>query len=156
MRRRGVTLIEMMMVVLIVSLIAGISFPAVSSGLDSIRMRSAADSIAAFLSQAVMQVERREEPVELLFSRHENLIALRGLRPGLAREMTLPEGVSLLNVLPDPEGANADVRSILVFPGATFPRVAVLIGNRRGQKRLVRIDPVTGAALVEEPRAAGE
>ena len=37
--QHGVTLIEMMVVVTIIALMAGISFPAVSAGIDSVRLR---------------------------------------------------------------------------------------------------------------------
>jgi len=49
----GVTLIEMMIVVAIVGLMVGITFPAVSAGLDSVRLASATDSLASFLNAAV-------------------------------------------------------------------------------------------------------
>ena len=45
--RRGVTLVEMLIVVAIVGLIAGISFPAVSSGLESLRLPIQANQDAA-------------------------------------------------------------------------------------------------------------
>jgi len=37
-RSRGVTIVEMLIVVTIIGLIAGISFPAVTSGIDSLRL----------------------------------------------------------------------------------------------------------------------
>lgn len=151
-RRAGVTLIEMMMVVLIISLVAGLSFPSVTTGLDSIRMRSAADSVAAFLTAAANQVERREEPLELVFSRNENLLAARGLRGRYHREFALPDGVLLRGVLPATDADFSGVRTILIFPGASVPQIGVVLENRRGQRRVVQLDPITGMAKVEEPR----
>src|SRR5258708_6396905 len=46
----GVTLMEMMVVMAIIGLITAISAPSISAGLDSIRMATASDSIAAFLN----------------------------------------------------------------------------------------------------------
>lgn len=151
-KRAGVTLIEMMMVVLIISLVAGLSFPSVTSGLDSIRMRSAADSVAAFLTLSANQVERREEPLELVFSRGDNLLAARGLRGKFHRELALPEGVMLRGVLPMAQDDLAGTRTILIFPGASVPQIGVVLENSRGQRRVVTLDPISGVARVEEPK----
>src|ERR1039457_2926395 len=64
--RRGVTLVEMVVVVAIIALIVGISFPAASAGLDNVRMVSAVDSVATFLNAAVNRAERRQQPIELV------------------------------------------------------------------------------------------
>ena len=58
--RAGVTLIEMMIVVMIIAVIAGVSFPALTSGLSSVRLSSASGSSASFLAAAMNQVDRRE------------------------------------------------------------------------------------------------
>jgi prepilin-type N-terminal cleavage/methylation domain-containing protein len=152
--RRGVTLIEMMLVVLLVSLMAALTFPGVSSGLDSIRMRTAADAVAGLLAQAMVQVERRQEPVEFTVVSDEGLIEVRSLRPGFHREYKLPDGITIDRVLPEPPGEPPAVRSILVFPGATFPRVTLVLVSTRGHVREIRVDPVTGVARVEQPEQA--
>lgn len=149
-QRRGVTLIEMMLVVLLISIMAALTFPGVSSGIDSIRLRSSADSVAGLLAQAMVQVERRQEPVELTISRDEGVLAVRSLRPGFLREFRLPEGVSIREVHPAPPGEARALHTFFVFPGATFPRVSLVIGTTRGVLRRVRVDPVTGAARVEQ------
>lgn len=155
-RRRGVTLIEMMLVVLLISLMAALTFPGVTSGLDSIRMRTAADTVAGLLAQAMVQVERRQEPVELTIAPAEGTFSLRSLRPGFQRDYRLPDGISLREVRPAPPGGGEPgaVRSLLVFPGATFPRVSLVLASARGHIREVRVDPVTGAARVLDPQAA--
>ena len=51
-RTRGVTLIEMLVVITIASLLVGISFPAVTSGLDSLRLNAAANDIVSFTTPA--------------------------------------------------------------------------------------------------------
>src|SRR5438132_8744055 len=57
---KGVTLIEMMVVAAIIGLIAAISFPSASAGIESVRLVSATDSVATFLNGAVNRVERRQ------------------------------------------------------------------------------------------------
>ena len=64
-RYQGVTIVEMLIVVTIIGLIAGISFPAVTSGIDSLRLASASDSLASFLNGAMNRAERRQDVVEI-------------------------------------------------------------------------------------------
>ncbi len=147
-RERGITLMEMMMVVAIIGIMVGVFFPAVSAGLDSIRMASASDSIAAFLNGALNRAERRQEVVEITVSMKENAIRLASTEPGFERRLKLPEGVRIEAVLPAIEEEDG-VRRFLLVPGGTPPRAGVQIVNGRGARRIVRVDPMTGAPRIE-------
>ena len=147
--KRGVTLIEMLVVVTIIGILGGISVPAASAGIDSVRLASATQSVAAFLNAAVDRAERHEEPVELTISPSENLFTLVTNEPGFSRELKLPDGIALEAVLPElPEGSDP-VRRIVLMPGATVPGIGIQLANRHGSRRIVRLDPMTGFPRVE-------
>ena len=143
----GVTLIEMMVVVTIIGLMAGIAFPAVSSGLDSVRLRSATDSIAAFLNAAVVRAERRQEAIELTISPKDNALALDSNEPGFRRELKMPDGIAIEAVLPKQEEEGP--RRLILLPGAAVPGIGIQVANRHGSRRVVRLDPMTGFPRVE-------
>ena len=148
--RRGVTLVEMVVVVAIIALIVGLSFPAASAGLESVRMVSAADSVATFLNAAVNRAERHQQPVELVVFPKEGRLALYSNEPGFTRELKMPDGVAIEAVLPAEEGGDAtQPRRILFIPGATIPGISIQLGNRRNTHRRVRLDPMTGFPRVE-------
>jgi prepilin-type N-terminal cleavage/methylation domain-containing protein len=148
--RRGVTLVEMVVVVAIIALIVGISFPAASAGVENIRMVSAGDSVAAFLNAAVNRAERRQQPVELIISLKENKLALYSNEPGFTRELKMPDGVAIEAVLPPEEVLDPALpRRILFLPGATIPAIGIQLGNRRNTHRVVRLDPMTGFPRIE-------
>ena len=138
-----------MVVVGIIGLIAGISFPAVSAGIDSVRLASASDSVAAFLNAAVNRAERRQQPLELVISPRDNLISLYSNEPGFMRELRMPEGVRLEAVLPQIPADLEGARRLILMPGATVPGIGIQIANRRGTRRIVRLDPMTGFPRVE-------
>src|SRR5664280_1997237 len=153
--RRGVTLVEMVVVVAIIALIVGLSFPAASAGLDNVRMVSAGDSVATFLNAAVNRAERHQQPVELVISPQEGRLTLYSGEPGFTRELKMPDGVWIEAVLPAEEGGDpAQPRRILFIPGATVPGIAIQLGNRRNAHRRVRLDPMTGFPRVES-RSSG-
>jgi prepilin-type N-terminal cleavage/methylation domain-containing protein len=141
--RAGVTLIEMLVVVAIIGIIASITAPSVAAGLDAVRMASATESVAAFLNAAVNRAERRQQAIELVISRKENKLTMYSNDPKFTRELDLPDGISIDAVLPDDAGPDALSRLILM-PGASVPGISIRLANRRGGKRLVHLDPMTG------------
>jgi prepilin-type N-terminal cleavage/methylation domain-containing protein len=147
--RAGVTLLEMLVVMVVIGLMAAISFPAASAGIDSIRINSASQSTAAFLNAALTRVERRQEPVELVISPGANTIRTYSNDPNSARQLTMPEGVSIESVLPNEPGAESAERRIILLPGGTAPGIGIQIANRRGARRIIRLDPATGFPRVE-------
>ena len=153
--RSGVTLIEMLIVVAIVGLIAGVSFPAVSSGIDSLRLASASDALVSFLNGALNRAERRQQPVEVSISINENAVYLASTS-GLLRKLEMPAGVTIQGVWPrlpaEPEGP----RRILLLPGGTAPQIGIEIRNRKGARRIVRVNPMTGIPEIERLAAGQE
>jgi prepilin-type N-terminal cleavage/methylation domain-containing protein len=151
--RRGVTLIEMVTVVAIIGIMAGVLFPAVTAGLDSIRLASAADSLAAYLNGALNRAERRQQVVEIAISTRENTLWLRSSEPGFERKLELPDGIRIEAVLPALPEDSGETRRVIVMPGSTPPRIAIQIVSRRGARRVVRVDPMTGVPHIETPAA---
>ena len=133
----GVTLIEMLIVVMIISIIAGVSFPALTSGLSSVRLSSASGSAASFLTAAMNRVERRELAAAIVIEPKENQLAVYTAASGDKPEKTLrmPQGVTI-------EGD--EPHRFLLQPGGAFPRIALILRNDKGSRRSVRIDPATG------------
>ncbi len=148
-RRSGVTLIEMLVVVAIVGIIASITAPSVAAGLDAVRMASATESVAAFLNAAVNRAERRQQAVELVISPRENRLAIYTNEPGFTRELDLPDGISIDGVLPEDNAGAGDVRRLILMPGASVPGISIRLANRRGGRRLVHLDPMTGFPRTE-------
>lgn len=135
-RTAGVTLIEMLIVVTIIGIVAGVSFPAVSSGLSALRLTTASGSVASFLTSAMNRVDRREEAAAIVVSPKENRVAVYTAQSGAkpVQTMEMPQGISI-------EGDEA--HRYLFLPGGTVPRMTVILRNDKGARRSVGIDPVT-------------
>jgi hypothetical protein len=146
------TLIEMIVVVGIISLIVGVSLPAVTSGIDTLRLNAATNSVVSFVNSGLNRAERRQQVVELTISKNENALMMRSTEPGFFRRLEMPEGVSITHVLPElPENPDAP-RIYMLYPGGTPPRFGVQLMNRKNVERIVRVDPITGVPRVEQPQ----
>jgi prepilin-type N-terminal cleavage/methylation domain-containing protein len=150
-KTRGVTLIEMLVVVTIIALISAVVLPSVAAGIDSVRLRTASDSIAGFLNAAVNRAERLQEAVVVVISTRDNTIALYSSQPGFTRELRMPSGITIEAVLPaSAEGSeDEEGRRLLLLPGAAIPAIGVRIANQRGLRRVIRLDPMTGFPRTE-------
>lgn len=149
--RRGVTLMELLIVVALVSLLAGITFPAVGAGVDSLRLASASNRIVSFLNAALNRAERRQQVVEIAVAPAENRLLMRTTEPGSERALELDPGVRIAAVHPAPPQGEDQARRFLLLPGGSVPRVTIELRNRRGARRLVSVDPITGVPRVEIP-----
>jgi prepilin-type N-terminal cleavage/methylation domain-containing protein len=152
--RLGVTLIEMLVVVALISLLVGISFPAFTSGIDSLRLNSATTSIVNFFNAGLDRSQRRQQVVEISILKAQNALEMRSTEAGFFRKLELPEGVAITRIFPDlisPDlpGAAEGPRNFLLYPGGTVPRFGVQLINRKNVEKVVRVDPITGVPQVE-------
>ena len=144
---RGVTLIEMMVVVIIIALVVSISTPSVTAGIDSVRLATTTSAVAAFLNSASTRAERRERPVELLIAQKK--LEYISTDPGSRRELTVPDSITLAAISAVPSEDAEGVSRWLFLPGGAAPSVAVQLTNQHGGRRTVRLDPMTGFPRVE-------
>jgi len=148
----GVTLIEMMVVVALISLMVGISYPALTSGIESLRLNAATNGVVSFLDYGLSRAERRQQMVDITISKVENSLEMRSSEPGFTRKLQLPDGISIMQVLPQlPEQDPNANRDFLLYPGGTVPAFGLQLINRRNVQRVVRVDPITGVPHVEAP-----
>lgn len=149
----GVTLIEMMVVMTIIAIMAGAVYPSVASSLDGIRLTSSADEVVAFINGAVERANRRQVAVELMVDPAAGSMMVHSTEAGFERHYELPANILIKAILPEIVGggtaADPRPRRFYIYPGGTVPRLGVLLANRTGAQRLIRIDPITGAPRIE-------
>ncbi len=149
---RGVTLIEALIVVALIAMIAAVSFPAVSSGLDTLRA-----ALRLRFHRFIPEYRagsRRTPPA----GRRGYCVAARqhdakphGRLLGFSRSLENPALVHIVSVLPalpisiDP----GEARHFLLYPGGSVPGIGIEISTLQGHKRLVSVDPVTGSPRSE-------
>ncbi len=150
---RGVTLMEMMVVLAIIGLIVGLSFPSTIAGMEKLRLAAGARSVAAFMNVAANRAERRQQAIELSISVKENTMTMRSPDAAFVKTLALPPGIAVQAVWPALEEPSDEPRRFLFQPGGVPPRIGIEIANRRGARRIVRLDPITGVTQIEQPES---
>ena len=150
-RARGVTLMELMVVLAVISLIVAISFPSTIAGLENVRLASGARSVAAFMNAAANRAERRQQAMELSVLIKENAIILRSADASYFKKLDLPAGIAVHAVWPLLETPANEPRHFLFVPGGVPPRMGIEIANQHGGRRIVRLNPITGVTEIEQP-----
>jgi Tfp pilus assembly protein FimT len=113
---RGLTLLEMMIVAGLIALMVGVSFPAINSGIDSLRLRSATDAIVSHLTSALNRTERRQMATEVAILRQENLLRFASADNGYRKELPMPDGVTITAVRPEIPGVDPAAPRVLSAP----------------------------------------
>jgi prepilin-type N-terminal cleavage/methylation domain-containing protein len=149
--RRGVTLMELMVVLVIITLIVGISFPSTIAGMENLRLSAGARSVAAFMNVAANRAERRQQAIELSISVKDNTVIMQSAEGGFVKRLGLPSGITVQAVWPALSEPSDEPRRFLLQPGGVPPRIGIEIANRRGGRRIVRLNPVTGVTEIEQP-----
>jgi len=146
---QGVTLLEMLIVVVIIGTIVSLSFPSLTSGLAGIRLASSSSAAASFLTSAMNTVERHEQAAAIVVTPKENRLdiytAASGEKPSATYQ--LASGITI-------EGD--DPHRYLLFPGGAFPRISLILRNEKGARRSIEIDPVTAVPQIRPVAEAQE
>jgi len=135
-------------VVIIIALIVSITTPSVAAGIDAVRLATASSSVAAFLNSAANHADRLQRPVELIVSA-KGLLSI-STDAGSQHELVLPDGIKMVAVSDQPPSDDPDaVTRLLFMPGGAVPGIGLQLSNSHGGRRIVKLDPMTGAPHVE-------
>jgi type II secretory pathway pseudopilin PulG len=142
----------MLVVVAIIATMSALVYPSVGAGLETLRLNQAAGSVIALFNEALGRADRRQQVVEVTVLARERRLTLRSTDPRFQRNLELPQNIAILSIQPGPPEPDPDgVRQFVLYPGGAPPRIAIELGNARGSRRIVRIDPITGSPRIERP-----
>lgn len=136
----------------IAGMILAISFPAITAGLDGVRLRAAGQRVGALVNLARGRADRDQLPVEIVIDPEGNRISAFAADGRWERSLELADGVRIAKVLPVAEGTEAEskVRRVVMIPGVPAPRFQVQLETAQGRSLTVGVDPLTGVPQIEE------
>ncbi len=137
MGNRGVTLIEVLVVATLIGLVAAVAAPSVGSGVETVKLRSSAERLAATFRLARERAVRSRHYWQVSVDAKTGRVELRDLEGQYARDWEL--------------SAIADQQISLQFPpDGSVPAGKVVLRNSRGRTATVETDPFTAFAAVTE------
>ena len=152
--QRGVTLIELVVVVALASVLLAVVFPSVGAGLRTLELRSAAQKLAASARYAREQAVHRQSFYELEVDAEAGTVTVTDFRGKSQRSFELPASVRVERILPEEtpyargRAVRLQPRRFLFTPDGSAPAFEIVLRNERRQAA-VRSNPLTGHPRVE-------
>ncbi len=146
----GVTLLELLIVLALMSLLVGLLAPRIGRATDNWRLRRAAEHVAQILRYARTRAlyEGRYYVVEI--QPQENRVRLLGASSGLIREYLLPGDIRCGE---DGLGANIPVMRLVFSPSGAVGERTLWLRNRQGSEVKIHLNLLLGRPGVEVVRA---
>ena len=125
--RYGITLIELLVVVTLIGLLAAVAAPSVGSGIETVRLRSTAERVAATLRTGHDRALRTHHYMEVSIDRS---VELRDLEAKTVSSWEIPETIRTKKT------------SCLIYPDGTM-QADITLTNAKGRAVEVKMDPFT-------------
>jgi prepilin-type N-terminal cleavage/methylation domain-containing protein len=132
----GLSLIELLIVMAIVGLMLGVTYPNVTAGLDGIRLKTCVSRAGAFWAAARQRADRFQEVVQVTVD------PAAGELRALAADSTWSDSYKL-----DPSIRVAGLKepvSYLLYPGTPSPQFELFLETESGGRSGVRVNVLTG------------
>jgi prepilin-type N-terminal cleavage/methylation domain-containing protein len=132
---RGITLIETLVVVTLIGLLAAVVSPAVGSGVETVRLRTSGERLAATMRMARERAVRTRHYWQVSVDPETRIVELRDLQGDAVKQWELPVAV---------EG---EAVSAVFAPDGSFSTLRLTLVNQRGRGLRLEMDALTGMAL---------
>ena len=151
MRVRGMTLIELMVVLFILGLLLTLVRPDLGGIASRWRLRSAAQQVQSIVLWARSAAAVRNAPAEILYDVPAGEFRVRLDGAALSRR-SLPDGVRFERVRFGNETVEHDVAACRAFPDGTVDSHVVVLADRSGRRVRLTFSRLLGEAEYEELR----
>ena len=135
-RSTGITLIELLIVMAIVSLMLGIAYPNVTAGLDGIRLKTTVDRAASFWAEARQRADRYQEVVQVTIDPTKGEIRAMSAHSPWKKTFTVEDELSF--EAPEKE------RAYMLYPGSPSPQFSLVLATKSGGRSGLKVNILTG------------
>lgn len=148
--RRGVTLLELLVVMTLLAIVSALVYPSFGSALSSLRLRGEARQVVSACRLAKWEAIARRQPFLLLVNLEKNQLAVTDASRQVMKGMELPPGIRIFQSQKISENGSADAGEFYFFPNGTAETGTIVLRDDHGRNLKVVIDFLTGDAKIEE------
>ncbi len=146
---RGVTLLELLVVMALAAALVALVFPSAGAGLRTLELRSAAQRLASAARFAREQAVYQKRIFEIEINPESGTISLADLQRGTRQSFQLPPSVRIEKILPEEFGRTSATRTFLFAPAGEMPVFEVVLGTESRQMS-IKSDALTGYPKVSD------
>ncbi len=145
----GFSLIELVMVVLIMSLALAVTYPLLSRGSTSLRLRASGRDLLNLMRYAREKAITEQSGMMVLADRSTGKILLSDEMGGGAHALMLPKDVRIQQLLLAGQEVTQGPLLIHFLPNGSSDNAAILLVADNGAILKVFTDPITGGARIQ-------
>ena len=133
---RGITLIELLIVMGIIALMVSISYPTLTRGLDGVQLKTSVGQAGAFFSRVRQAADRRQQPVQFTVDPKENRLVAIAVDGGWDEQLAFENRIRV--------AFPSQPASFMLYPGHPAPRFRLLLANESGGRDGLQVNVFTG------------
>jgi len=148
-QEKGFTLLELAVVVLIIVLVLGLSYPSMSRGTSMLHMQTAGRDVLSALRFAREKAISEQTEVRLIVNRREQKLILVNVLDKPLREYALPSDVKIRRLVKAKIEIQGDVMTVRFLPNGNLESVGIQLRSDGGTMLQIVSDPISGGAHIE-------
>ena len=153
-RDQGFTLLELLIVVLVVALVLAVSYPSLSRGSASIRLRTTGRDVLNTFRFAREKAVTEQIGMKITVDREKQTLVLSNFLGDDNRSYAMPEDVKIHRLALGDEEVPEGPVIVRFLPNGSSDPIEVLLKSDAGSFLRIISDPITGGARIEQ--GAGE
>ena len=147
--QNGFTLLELIVVVLIIALVMGISYPSMSRGSSILNLQTATRDVLNTFRFAREKAISEQMTMLLIIDRNERRFELANVLGEPMRSYTLPRGVHIQRMTRAGSEVQGDVMTVRFAPNGNLENVGIRIATGGRSRMQIISDPLGGGARIE-------
>ena len=149
----GITLLELILVLVIIALVLGVSYPSMSRGSSILNLNTASRDVLNTFRFARERAITEQTTMLLVIDRNGRKLELANVLGEPMRAYTLPDGINIQRMTRAGNEVKDDVMIVRFTPNGNLENVSIRLAANKGVSRMQIVsDPLFGGARVEPIR----